>query len=100
MHWYAYSTYYLGNDAGTIAVYQGQPSGVLWYRPMVVRYTTYLVAELRPLDARALDSTISEPTIPAALHYASYLHKEWQLTQSDTSATTTTQPHTTTTAPG
>jgi PPM family protein phosphatase len=96
VHWYAYSTYYLGNDAGTIAVYQGQPSGVLWYRPVVVRFTPYLVTELRPLDARALDSTISEPTIRAAVLYATYLHKEWTLTQSDTSATTTT----TTTAPG
>ncbi len=100
VHWYAYSTYYLGNDAGTIVVYQGQPSGVLWYRPVIVHYTPYLVAELRPLDARALDSTISEPTIHAAVHYAEYLHREWQLTQSDTSATTTTQPSATTTAPG
>jgi hypothetical protein len=25
VHWYAYSTYYVGNDAGTVAVYQGQP---------------------------------------------------------------------------
>ena len=100
VHWYAYSTYYLGNDAGTIAVYQGQPNGVLWYRPVVVRYTTYLVSELRPPDVRALDSTISEPTISAALHYAKSLHQEWELTQSDASATTTTTPPTTTIAPG
>ncbi len=100
VHWYAYSTYYLGNNEGTIAVYQGQPNGVLWYRPVVVRYTTYLVSELRPPDVRALDSTISEPTISAALHYAKSLHQEWELTQSDASATTTTTPPTTTTAPG
>jgi protein phosphatase len=100
VHWYAYSTYYLGNDAGTIAVYQGQPSGVLWYQPVVVRNTAYLVSELRPTDVRALDATISEPTIPAALRYVKYLHQEWKLTQSDASATTTTQPHTTTTSAG
>ena len=101
VHWYAYSTYYLGNDAGTIAVYQGQPSGVLWYRPVVVRYTAYSASQLRPLDSQALASSISEPTISAALRYAKYLHNEWELAESSSSATTTTtQPHTTTTAPG
>ncbi|MGA7836130.1 MAG: PP2C family serine/threonine-protein phosphatase [Acidimicrobiales bacterium] len=104
VHWYAYSTYYLGNDAGTIAVYQGQPSGVLWYQPYVVRYTSYLASQLRPLDQRALASTISEPTATAALRYAKYLHDEWELTQSDSSGTTTTTApssshSTTTTAP-
>jgi protein phosphatase len=100
VHWYAYSTYYLGNDAGTIVVYQGQPSGVLWYHPVVVRYTTYSVAQLRPSDAQALASSISEPTIPAALRYAKYLHNEWELARSNPSATTTTQPLTTTTTGG
>ncbi len=105
VHWYAYSTYYLGDDQGTIAVYQGQPNGVLWYQPYVVRYTNFLASELRPLDQRALASTISEPTASAALHYAKYLHDEWALTQSESSATTTTTipasgHSTTTTAPG
>jgi hypothetical protein len=101
VHWYAYSTYYLGNDEGMIVVYQGQPSGVLWYRPVVVRYTTYLTSQLRPLDKEALASSISEPTIPAALRYAKYLHHEWQLAQPSSSTTTTTTPsHTTTTAGG
>jgi protein phosphatase len=101
VHWYAYSTYYLGDDGGTIAVYQGQPSGVLWYQPLVVRNTDYSASQLRPGDAQALASSISEPTIPAALRYANYLHNEWKLAHSDTSATTTTtQPHTTTTASG
>jgi protein phosphatase len=104
VHWYAYSTYYLGNDQGTIVVYQGQPSGVLWYHPEVVRYTGYSASQLRPLDRQALASSISEPTILAALNYAKYLHNEWELAQSNSSATTTTTtttpPHTTTTAGG
>ncbi len=99
VHWYAYSTYYLGNDEGTIVVYQGQPSGVLWYHPVVVRYTAYPASQLRPSDAQALASSISEPTIPAALHYAKYLHNEWKLARSS-ATTTTTQPHTTTTVGG
>ena len=33
LHWYAYSTYYLAPDHGVIGVYQGQPSGVLWFKP-------------------------------------------------------------------
>jgi PPM family protein phosphatase len=103
VHWYAYSTYYLGDDQGTIVVYQGQPSGVLWYHPEVVRYTAYSASQLRPLDRQALASSISEPTILAALNYAKYLHNEWALAQPNattTTTTTTTQPHTTTTAAG
>ena len=71
-----------------IVVYQGQPSGVLWYHPIVVRYTTYLASQLRPLDAQALASSISEPTIPAALRYAKYLHNEWELAQPSSGTTT------------
>jgi len=39
VHWYAYSTYYLGSDTGTVAVYQGQPSGILWFKPIKVAGT-------------------------------------------------------------
>ncbi len=43
VHWYAYSTYYLGNDSGVVAVYQGQPGGVLWFKPTVAIDTGYNV---------------------------------------------------------
>jgi protein phosphatase len=97
MHWYAYSTYYLADDAGTIAVYQGQPSGVLWYHPVKVMDTSYSAAQLVSADRLALASTISQPTIDAATHYALYLHSRWLSSKGTTPVTTTTVPGTTTT---
>lgn len=94
MHWYAYSTYYLANDAGKIAVYQGQPHGVLWFKPVKVVDTTNLVAQLRPADRTALAATIGEPTLESALKYANALHNSWLLGQpvmSISSTTTTTK---------
>lgn len=90
VHWYAYSTYYLGDDAGTIAVYQGQPSGVLWYKPIKVLDTTYKAAQLRPADRQELIATIEEPTLAAAKGQAAALHGAWQMGQTPSNATTTT----------
>jgi protein phosphatase len=89
LHWYAYSNYFLGDDAGVVAVYQGQPHGVLWYHPVKVLDTTYSASQLRSSDARALARTISEPSLNSALHYAAYLHTAWELNRAPKSTTTT-----------
>jgi protein phosphatase len=89
LHWYAYSNYFLGDDAGVVAVYQGQPHGVLWYHPVKVLDTTYPASQLRSSDARALAQTISEPSLNSALHYAAYLHTAWELSRASKSTTTT-----------
>ncbi len=88
VRWYAYSTYFLGEDAGVVAVFQGQPQGVLWYKAHKITDTAYSVSQLRPLDQRALAHTISEPTLTAALNYATYLHNAWRLSQPATPTTT------------
>jgi protein phosphatase len=95
LHWYAYSTYYLANDNGFIAVYQGQASGVLWFKPVKVFDTTLLSTQLRTADQIQLGATISEPTLDAALHYANAIHSYW--VQGRTTTTTTTVPGATTT---
>jgi protein phosphatase len=97
LHWYAYSTYYLGNDSGTIAIYQGQPSGVLWFKPVKVLDTGYLSAQLRVSDQIALGATISEPTLETAREYARALHSAWKLSQKPSTTTTTSVGATTTT---
>jgi protein phosphatase len=90
IHWYAYSTYYLASDGTNIVVFQGQPSGVLWYKPMMVADTGLPVTRLRPADQRALVGTISEPTLSVALSHAKYLNKAWHSTRTPTTSTTTT----------
>ena len=110
IHWYAYSTYYLASDGTNIAVYRGQPSGVLWYPPVMVQDTGLPTARLRPADQRAIAATITEPSLGEALAHAKYLNKAWHLSRTPTTttsstlatagSTTTTQslPTTTTTA--
>ena len=97
LRWYAYSSYYLAGDQGLITVYRGQPAGVLWYHPRRILSTTYPVAHLRPVDRRALATTIAEPSLEAALNYATYLNHAWHLARQSLAASTTTTTTTTTT---
>ena len=90
VHWYAYSSYYLGNDKGYVAVYQGQPQSVLWFHPVVVIDTEYLSAHLLPSDARALAATIPEASLDDALTHASSLNRQWAQSRSTSTTTTTT----------
>ena len=102
LQWYAYSTYYLGNDSGVVAIYQGQPGGVLWFKPSLLVDTGYNVKTLRPGDQAALNQSISEPTLKAARHYSDYLCSLTKCTASteSSSTTTTTLPTATTTLNG
>jgi protein phosphatase len=90
VRWYAYSTYYIGGDAGSVAIYRGQPNGVLWFKPMRVLDTTFPVTQLLPSDQQAVDQTISEPTLTYALDYATHMHNMWRVNQSKIKAATTT----------
>jgi serine/threonine protein phosphatase PrpC len=96
VHWYAYSTYYLGNDAGVVAVYQGQPGGVLWLKPVIVFDTSYNVSTLQAVDQTQIAQTISEPTLSSAVDYANFLCTKDPKCVASTSATTTTSTTTTT----
>ena len=90
MRWYAYSGYYLGADQGVVAIYRGQPGGVLWFRPTRVLDTTYPLAHLLPADRQLIARSISEPSLQAALNYADFLHRSWLMSRPV--ATTTLPP--------
>jgi protein phosphatase len=102
VHWYAYSTYYLGNDAGVVAIYQGQPGGVLWFKPKLAFDTSYKVNSLLPIDQTLINQTYLEQTLHDAIKHSDYLcsvaTKCTVSTQS--SSTTTTTLRTTTTLKG
>ena len=103
MHWFAYSSYYLADDAGVVAVYQGQPGGVIWYPPIKVLDTRYAVSGLIPVDQADLAATITEPSLNDALTYAQSMathHGILARPKLVPTATTTTSPTraTTTTA--
>jgi PPM family protein phosphatase len=93
MHWFAYSSYYLADDAGVVAVYQGQPGGVMWYPPVKVLDTRYAVSGLIPVDQADLAATIAEPSLDDALTYAqSMATHHGILARPRLVATTTTAP--------
>jgi PPM family protein phosphatase len=95
VHWYAYSTYYVAVDAAAlpepvIAIYQGQPNGVLWYKPIKVTDTSYLVKNLTPSDAALLATNPTEPSEADALSVAHAFFQHWKDSQPIQPATTTT----------
>jgi protein phosphatase len=97
VHWYAYSTYYIGDDAGAVAIYQGQPSGVLWFKPIRVLDTTFPLTELLAADRLQVNGNLVEPTLTSALREATHMHNMWRVYQSKHKVVTTTSSTTTTT---
>ena len=87
LHWYAYSSYYVGDDNGTVAVFQGTPGGVVIYQPVKVLDTTFMMNELRPADALLVQHGIIQPTLEAALNEANYLHSAFLLSNPTTTTT-------------
>jgi PPM family protein phosphatase len=87
----------LANDGGNVAVYQGQPGGVLWFKPLKVFDTNYKVSDLNPVDQSDLSQTIAEPTLTDALDYATSLCDKTSACQALTRSPTTTTTSTTTT---
>jgi len=87
LHWYAYSSYYVGDDNGVVAVFQGTPGGVAIYQPVKVLDTTFQMNELRSADALLVQHGITEPTLEAALNEANYLHSSFLLSNPTTTTT-------------
>jgi PPM family protein phosphatase len=96
LHWYAYSTYYLADDGGTVAVYQGQPGGVLWFKSIKVIDTNYKMSELNNVSQSLVRQTIQRPTSSSAYDYATYLCNQTPSCNASTSTSTTTTSTTTT----
>jgi protein phosphatase len=90
LHWYAYSTYYVGDDNGMVAVFQGSPGGVAMYQPVKVLDTTFPMNELLFGDSSLVQHGIVEPSLEAALNKANYLHNSFLLSHPTTTTTSTT----------
>jgi protein phosphatase len=110
LHWYGYSSFYLAQYQATsssepmIAIYQGQPGGLLWFHPALSLITPYKVNQLTPFDQQQLASNITESTFQDALTRSAYMYTQWceagHLAQCNTSIPTTVPSTTTTTKAG
>ncbi|HTB09650.1 MAG TPA: PP2C family serine/threonine-protein phosphatase [Acidimicrobiales bacterium] len=97
IHWYAYSTYYVGifgsGPDASVAVFHGQPAGVLWYKPQVlVEYDNYPIKYLSVADRRELYATVNQPTAKEAKIFAKCMIDRSMLATTTTTTTTTTTP--------
>ena len=72
------------------ALYGLVQSGVLWYKPVVVRDTNVTLAGLRTSDQQLVLATISEPSVKDALAHIAALHAAYCLSASCATTTTTT----------
>jgi protein phosphatase len=105
LDWYEGSTFYLATGPsfdGThtdVIIYQGQPSGLLWFHPTKLIDTGVPLGQLPVVDQGLLVQPITEPTSQIALNQVLTWNRFWKQQHHLTSTTTTTTT-TTTTSPG
>ena len=74
--WYARSAYFVGLAGGHIAIFQGRPGGVLWFKPTLSDRTSYSAASVLSYNLQALRSGQLEPSLGQAHQYVSNLVAE------------------------
>jgi PPM family protein phosphatase len=96
--WYANNQWYVGLDGETVAIYRGQPGGLLWFEPELVERTEYRAGDLRPSRRDDLERGKVEPSRAEARRYVARLAEE-SGADSPLQPGSTLPPSSTTTAP-
>lgn len=74
--WYANRQYYVGLDGETVAIFRGQPGGLLWFEPQLEQRTRYRASDMRPARLPTLKAGKIEPSLAAAKAYVARLANE------------------------
>jgi hypothetical protein len=93
LRWYAYDNWTVTLHGDQIVVVQGQPGGVLWFKPRVVDRTGVSTSQILPPAVAAIGGGVQESSLANARDYVQNLVQQFD--QQHTPAPTTT----TTTAP-
>jgi PPM family protein phosphatase len=97
IQWYGRSTYFVGFEGDSVAIFKGRPGGVLWLNP-VLEETTDIERSTVPADTRDdLDAGKEQSSLGDAHLYVERLTERVDELEAET--TTTTRPTTTTSAP-
>ncbi len=104
LRWFAYDAWRVTLQGDQVVVVQGQPGGVLWFKPRVVDRTGVTTAQILPPAAAAIGNGVQEPSLASARDYVQNLVRQFdqQHAPPPTTTTTTTAPtggSTTTTGP-
>jgi serine/threonine protein phosphatase PrpC len=92
--WFNSASYYVGLRGKWVAIYQGRPGGILWFKPQLLEVTGVTTAKLPAPIIGELRSGIVESRLDTAHHLVLYLAR---VRPAPTTAPTTTFPSTTTT---
>lgn len=90
IQWYGTSTYYVGFDGDTVAIYQGRPDGALWVDPTLERDTAITRDEVPAQYVARLEAGREYASLADALQFVSNIRRD--ITATTPSTTTTTVP--------
>lgn len=73
---YARGSYYVGTSGEQVAIYQGRPGGLLWFKPTLKERTDMALAQVAPSRVEDLRRGKQEPSLDAARRYVSNIREE------------------------
>jgi len=99
--WFDQSSYYVGLNGDAVAIYQGRPGGILWFKPQLIETSEIHTNELLTSSIATLRGGLTESSLKAAEDVIARLKNEKQnalaaATTTTTTTTATTLPPTTT----
>ncbi|MGA2528002.1 MAG: Stp1/IreP family PP2C-type Ser/Thr phosphatase [Acidimicrobiales bacterium] len=98
--WFNNASFFVGLDRGYVAIFQGRPGGMLWFKPAVVERTTLKPSDLLASNAVYLRQGMEESSYQAARSLVRNLSLERsRLAAAESVTTTTVAPPTTSTSP-
>jgi hypothetical protein len=91
--WFDQSSYYVGLNGDAVAIYQGRPGGILWFKPQLIETSEIHTNELLTSSIATLRGGLTESSLKAADEKQNALAAA---TTTTTTTTATTLPPTTT----
>ena len=89
---YARGTYYVGLLRDHVAIFQGRPGGLLWFRPTVAERTSLTTAAVLPYQIPALRAGQPEGTFASAQAYVHNLAAEYYQAEGGPTTTVASAP--------
>jgi protein phosphatase len=74
--WYARNSWFVGLRANRVTIFQGRPTGLLWFHPSVRQTTVLTTDSVLPARLDDLRRGKEEPSLPAARRYVANLGQE------------------------
>jgi serine/threonine protein phosphatase PrpC len=99
IQWYGGSTYYVGFEGDTVAIFKGRPGGLLWIDPKLVESTALDRDRVPPARLADLEAGKEQASLDEAERYVDNLADQADELDPPTTVTTTAPTLPTTTAP-